>query len=1396
MAINPALRFGSRIDNTDPNMPFGKPINRSGGISGTGTPLTSEWVQDLWGFSQALMVSAGMTPDNTFDEVGDSQVEDAIRIAIAKQVAISGGLVQLQDGNWGSGKQFTLAKHFLVTRDARIYTPVAGVSLPVTSGVNPDTNFAEWKIDPDQVPVSKTDFDNLVLNFTALQNQVNLNVTDILNNFNGQATVNADFEQRISDVEALALDNFRVTTNPTIEVNAAKVQRLDLPTLVNNVTFTDLPTYSGRSYTLTLIVRQKGGGQAINWPSNIRWHNGITPVLGNLDGMEDIFQFIFVGSNSWPYAIHTPLHNLGGSGGGGGSLAQLQAQVNRIEDDIEFASNNMSKYVTDTGLAAFNYQTAAMVDTAITARGYKDEAELDTWLATKNFLTDTAIDTLITGKGYLTTGQVDARIDANATVAASKTVTDDVTTNDTIQKANDAALWVADANTAIDTRIASNSTVAGNKNITDNITANDTITKANDAKTWIDNADANIQTVIDAHHETELTNLRHIVKTTADLFPLENNTIVFSQMGKHASGSLVQDGLSTHPTDQALIVGSKEGGDGASNTSYPVLNLFGTDVILNHAGVGNFTRANVIVLPDAEDGTTIYNEVTDTISVATDTTTAFNGLLSNGDFSKGDDGIGWLGYGSDWTITTNGASSNGASDNNRLRSEDILLPDTTYTIEIDIEVESGDPSLELYEGTYVVLQEYLQSGTYKHTFTTAANNNGRIYVQTDTGDVCHVRAIRLYQEKTKVVTERQDLVFLETWVEDITTKDWFCPYGNVQSNVSNVNGVAAITAEFAVLNGFVAFDYGYLKYGDWEEDADARQRTGIVWSSLTQEDKIKLAMMPENNLYYDPITGQWLQLRYRWRVVKGEGNDWRDENILPYKGNSNDFQYSNTKNIAPQGSLDVSTPFGTGGVKYSADPEMTGAFKADITQAYGVDGHCYAIPLALVQRLNKGGFHPFYNPFGTAKMFNTNGAVGEWYESWANTTLDQPRTKSHCFDARADLAGTGSFATTISGNGKFHDLLYPELVKDLRSATRRRSPENDSKRILEVVKGNVRGWGEIPYTWSLRARANTSGDTIKLSDVRPLFWKDYWPSTNLEISVSSISHNLTVNINGTTFYIVTVGFDGEYYIKVSDVPRGTPVTSGAVVGTRFSVTFLGQHSPIDFRADTWTISDLVGTATQNMVTAPLGWAGTVVKEVPDGSTKDFFLTHKTASATRYRTSDGLVYTKSTPTVSNNTVNIAGLTTESNVCLYETKLATFGVSQVKELAGDYKIFDTTSTNLLTRMVLTGDETNLLSGSIPVNSFLFLDTNKTIKYNGIDEAPLNDSDKTVVVAYVTEDNGLPYIQIVGKTLSYDSTQFDPWGDNYEIPVVNNYSVILDGNNTPQLNFCLQTKVPLDI
>ena len=324
--------------------------------------------------------------------------------------------------------------------------------------------------------------------------------------------------------------------------------------------------------------------------------------------------------------------------------------------------------------------------------------------------------------------------------------------------------------------------------------------------------------------------------------------------------------------------------------------------------------------------------------------------------------------------------------------------------------------------------------------------------------------------------DRQDLVFLEVWHEDISEKDFVFPFGNVQF------GVASYTAPGGMVISTVAGTFlGYDTYplvGNWQAPGAVVSR-GMVWSTMTTAQQQAFVDDPANNVYRDGST--LVQVRYRVRVVQGLGSAWG--NISPQQSNTNTafLNYStNSQYVIVKGSrISIAADLGAYTLASTDGQVFGGYYRTDtpihdkgmfslhvsgVASQMAYNGLCFAIPIALVQRRNQGAFHPVFNSNGT-KGFGTAtdpGATSPWYSASAL----MPNSTSDCFSmASASIASPGAIAGGSTRNGRPDGLYYDQVAEadviDLRMSARkvtdlRRATQREFNKLVE---GTTRGRG-------------------------------------------------------------------------------------------------------------------------------------------------------------------------------------------------------------------------------------------------------------------------------------------------------------------------------------------------
>lgn len=102
MAIRPADAYPGQVVTSDPEYPHGKARNVAYDGDPTGTPLHERWLNDVWGWCQALLDAASITPSGDPDRVGASDYLDALKNLFTRAPASSvDGALAIFDGITG-----------------------------------------------------------------------------------------------------------------------------------------------------------------------------------------------------------------------------------------------------------------------------------------------------------------------------------------------------------------------------------------------------------------------------------------------------------------------------------------------------------------------------------------------------------------------------------------------------------------------------------------------------------------------------------------------------------------------------------------------------------------------------------------------------------------------------------------------------------------------------------------------------------------------------------------------------------------------------------------------------------------------------------------------------------------------------------------------------------------------------------------------------------------------------------------------------------------------------------------------------------------------------------------------------------------------------------------------
>lgn len=161
MALIPKNAYPAQTLTTDPAYPQGKARNATVLGDGTGTPFEQQWVNDVWGFQQALLDEAGIVPNGSPDSVGASQYLAAIQALMVPKIT---GPVSSTDneiprfdgttGNAAQGSGITVddsknvagINDLTISGDITFVTPKVRTRLLHGASGSPDLSSSSWLV--------------------------------------------------------------------------------------------------------------------------------------------------------------------------------------------------------------------------------------------------------------------------------------------------------------------------------------------------------------------------------------------------------------------------------------------------------------------------------------------------------------------------------------------------------------------------------------------------------------------------------------------------------------------------------------------------------------------------------------------------------------------------------------------------------------------------------------------------------------------------------------------------------------------------------------------------------------------------------------------------------------------------------------------------------------------------------------------------------------------------------------------------------------------------------------------------------------------------------------------------------------------------------------------------
>ena len=700
----------------------------------------------------------------------------------------------------------------------------------------------------------------------------------------------------------------------------------------------------------------------------------------------------------------------------------------------------------------------------------------------------------------------------------------------------------------------------------------------------------------------------------------------------------------------------------------------------------------------------------------------------------------------------------------------ILELDTTFGTNTDI-------SIRAYTGTFVTLladKTTTVQGRHLLEFTaTATSTMIHVMARNAIGKYCDFDNIAVYPADA---ISRSDLVFLESWHEDISEKNFVYPLGNVQYLGGNTDGLTGIA------NGeFTGFET-YSLFGNWQTPS-ALIGKGYVWSNLTEAQKRAFISNPENNCYLDG--DKIIQVRYRVRVVQGWGdsNSWIHTTNLTANTDSDAVRVASLQYVIGKGKstsiLGDIYGGGSGGDYFylygfgdSAKDIGTLSNTSTKTTYSGTSNHY--MPIALVHRRNQGMYHNVYNPNGTK-------VASDGLDCFS--TAVSFTSISDCFDPAKLLTASG-YIGTVSGrpDGLFYDEVHQSDITDLRNSSKKVEDYNRliGREFNKLVARTTRGFEGEKYT-----EITTQTTTGTVATVQVKYGTRYKRGDVIYI------YDLTASSVKGRFVVISIS------------------TNTLTVDTAFAKLansyMISGASSTRTKSNTLLVCDVIGNPSNypavwknNEVTfTTLHTAEDDTSLLPDG-TRDTFKLSRDANATPLlclrSTDNGATWTSFTPTFS-TTTNAITLTDEpaGNLVLvyYHTKTTmavptvNSEVLEIGEVLGTNGLANGALVSTLIGKVPTANTAPYSQRGYGVNGYRI--DMSTFKFSTTStELPVHSAlslaggaigvPAVKVLPYLTRKNGKAYLNLVFKEMKHNGTS---WGDDNKFNIVDNVSTTTDQN-----------------
>jgi len=681
-------------------------------------------------------------------------------------------------------------------------------------------------------------------------------------------------------------------------------------------------------------------------------------------------------------------------------------------------------------------------------------------------------------------------------------------------------------------------------------------------------------------------------------------------------------------------------------------------------------------------------------------------------------------------------------------------------------------------------------------------------------------------ETTKVVTERVDMWGFEAFLREISHDDPFV-YANgiIQSLAMNISGVPTSVDT-------VRPD----SYFSWYEGDLASKGKGVNWYTVSPANKVKIAKDPKNNIYFDDSDGKFYQWCIRGRSFSGTGNgDWKHINgpLLAYSISNPVLR------VRAQGVLDSAPELGSGAPYYYnnrheiASELVSGIFQSKNTDglkpALSSGGDAYFMVCGTVNRLNKGAYHPSFNPLGAARFKNTSNEGGN---PWFSSSITRPTQASMCFTS-AVSGGAGKepspssgsiFASSDAYSGrpdqKVYDAIYASgqggVCRDMRYSAWGLKARDFYTTDLKVKSGEYRGREKLK-----RVKYIQSG--LKITRVGSpsgyiYLWQDNEgvPSPSWFVS-GDYKNGRLYTIEDSTMDIVRI--DDFYQLYESGVDNGSwavrlldtaySASTSLESNSRYSYHVVFEDEVDCSLSSSYQAIEVFGEPKIIAECPDLknGWVGTWNPREPNGNLR-YALNKKALKgyAAQFTTDKGMTWQSTSSAYNLETVkNDVGhpLFAKGSVIVlnYLTKARMLENSSNMPILPPFdglgRVFVNTnhevkegallSYSLTQRVTTDSTHSNLQNSALNMKDYSLTTSGamklklfapwSNCKHESLSlSAPLNDSRGTKSLSYATKIDLQGFINYAYSEIKYTGTD---WGDDSKIAAIDNQSKRLDDN-----------------